>query len=147
MVAGFPVQDVRVRLFDGQHHSVDSSEMAFKIAGSMAFKDAMESAQAVLMEPIMTVTVTVPEESVGDVIGDLNSRRGRPLGMEPKGAVTEVKAEVPMAEMLSYAPDLRAITGGQGEFTMELARYEEIPAHIAQSVVQEAAREQEAVKA
>jgi elongation factor G len=147
VVAGFPVQDVRVRLFDGQHHSVDSSEMAFKIAGSMAFKDAMENAQAVLMEPIMTVTVTVPEESVGDVIGDLNSRRGRPLGMEPKGAVTEVKAEVPMAEMLTYAPDLRAITGGQGEYGMELARYEEIPAHIAQSVVQEAAREQEAVKA
>jgi elongation factor G len=147
VVAGFPVQDVRVRLFDGQHHSVDSSEMAFKIAGSMAFKDAMENAQAVLMEPIMTVTVAVPEESVGDVIGDLNSRRGRPLGMEPKGAVTEVKAEVPMAELLSYAPDLRAITGGQGEYTMELARYEEVPSHIAESVVQETRREQEAVKA
>jgi elongation factor G len=147
VVAGFPVQDVRVRLYDGQHHSVDSSEMAFKIAGSMAFKDAMENAQAVLMEPIMTVTVAVPEENVGDVIGDLNSRRGRPLGMEPKGSVTEVKAEVPMAEMLSYAPDLRAITGGQGEYSMELARYEEVPAHIAQSVVQETLREQEAVKA
>ena len=147
VVAGFPVQDVRVRLYDGQHHSVDSSEMAFKIAGSMAFKDAMENAQAVLMEPIMIATVTVPEQSVGDVIGDLNSRRGRPLGMEPKGSVTEVKAEVPMAELLSYAPDLRAITGGQGEYSMELARYEEIPAHIAQSVVQEVAREQEAVKA
>jgi elongation factor G len=147
VVAGFPVQDVRVRLYDGQHHSVDSSEMAFKIAGSMAFKDAMENAQAVLMEPIMTVTVAVPEENVGDVIGDLNSRRGRPLGMEPKGSVTEVKAEVPMAEMLSYAPDLRAITGGQGEYAMELARYEEVPAHIAQGVVQETLREQEAVKA
>jgi elongation factor G len=147
VVAGFPVQDVKVTLFDGQHHSVDSSEMAFKIAGSMAFKDAMENAQAVLMEPIMTVTVAVPEENVGDVIGDLNSRRGRPLGMEPKGSVTEVKAEVPMAEMLSYAPDLRAITGGQGEYSMELARYEEVPAHIAQSVVQETLREQEAVKA
>ena len=147
IVAGFPVQDVRVRLFDGQHHSVDSSEMAFKIAGSMAFKDAMENAQAVLMEPIMTVTVAVPEENVGDVIGDLNSRRGRPLGMEPKGSVTEVQAEVPMAEMLSYAPDLRAITGGQGEYSMELARYEEVPAHISQSVVQETLREQEAVKA
>jgi elongation factor G len=147
VVAGFPVQDVRVRLYDGQHHSVDSSEMAFKIAGSMAFKDAMENAQAVLMEPIMTVTVAVPEENVGDVIGDLNSRRGRPLGMEPKGSVTEVKAEVPMAEMLSYAPDLRAITGGQGEYSMELARYEEVPAHIAQTVVQETLREREAVGA
>ena len=148
VVAGFPVQDVRVRLFDGQHHSVDSSEMAFKIAGSMAFKDAMENAQAGADGADHDRRrCSVPEESVGDVIGDLNSRRGRPLGMEPKGSVTEVKAEVPMAEMLSYAPDLRAITGGQGEYTMELARYEEIPAHIAQSVVQEVAREQEAVKA
>jgi elongation factor G len=147
VVAGFPVQDVRVKLFDGQHHSVDSSEMAFKIAGSMAFKDAMEQAKPVLMEPIMTATVTVPEEYVGDVIGDLNSRRGRPLGMEPKGTVTEIKAEVPMAEMLSYAPDLRAITGGQGDYALDLARYEEVPSHVAQQVVQEAEREQEAVKA
>jgi elongation factor G len=146
VVAGFPVRDVRVRLYDGQHHSVDSSEMAFKIAGSMAFKDAMENAQPVLMEPIMTATVVVPEQYVGDVIGDLNSRRGRPLGMEPKGAVTEVKAEVPMAELLSYAPDLRAITGGQGEYAMELARYEQVPGHVAQQVMQEAAKE-EAVKA
>jgi elongation factor G len=145
--AGYPVKDLRVRLYDGQHHSVDSSEMAFKIAGSMAFKDAMENAQPVLMEPIMTVTVSVPEDSVGDVIGDLNSRRGRPLGMEPKGSVTEVKAEVPMSELLSYAPDLRAITGGRGEYTMELARYEEVPGHVAQQVVAQAEQEREAVKA
>jgi elongation factor G len=146
-VAGFPVRGVRVTVFDGQHHSVDSSEMAFKIAGSMAFKDAMENAQPTLMEPIMTVTVTVPEEYVGDVIGDLNSRRGRPLGMEPRGAVTEVKAEVPMAELLEYAPDLRAITGGQGEYGMDLARYEEVPGHVAQQVVQRTQEEKEAVKA
>jgi len=146
-VAGYPIQDVRVTLFDGQHHSVDSSEMAFKIAGSMAFKEAMEKAHPTLMEPIMTVTVTVPEEYVGDVIGDLNSRRGRPLGMEPKGTVTEIKAEVPMAEMLDYAPDLRAITGGQGEYSMDLARYEEVPGHVAQQVVQQAQQEKEAVKA
>ncbi len=146
-VAGFPVQGVRVRLFDGQHHSVDSSEMAFKVAGSMAFKDAMDSARPTLMEPIMNVVVTVPEDNVGDVIGDLNSRRGRPLGMEPKGAVTEVRAEVPMAELLEYAPDLRAITGGQGDYTMDLARYEEVPAHVAQQVVAQAEREREAVKA
>jgi elongation factor G len=146
-VAGFPVRGVRVTVFDGQHHSVDSSEMAFKIAGSMAFKDAMANAQPTLMEPIMTVTVTVPEEYVGDVIGDLNSRRGRPLGMEPRGAVTEVKAEVPMAELLEYAPDLRAITGGQGEYTMDLARYEEVPSHVAQQVVQRTQEEKEAVKA
>jgi elongation factor G len=146
-VAGYPIQDVKVTLYDGQHHSVDSSEMAFKVAGSMAFKDAMQKAQPTLMEPIMTVTVAVPEEYVGDVIGDLNSRRGRPLGMEPKGAVTEIKAEVPMSEMLEYAPDLRAITGGQGEYTMDLARYEEVPGHVAQQVVQQAQQEQEAVKA
>ena len=146
-LAGAPVQGVRVRLVDGSYHSVDSSEMAFKMAGSMAFKDAMENAQPTLMEPIMTVTVTVPEEYVGDVIGDLNSRRGRPLGMEPRGNVTEIKAEVPMAEMLDYAPDLRAITGGQGEYSMDLARYEEVPGHVAQQVVQQAQQEKEAVKA
>ena len=94
----------------------------------------------------MLVTVSVPEETVGDVIGDLNSRRGRPLGMEPVGAMTEVKAEVPMSEMLSYAPDLRAITGGQGELTMEFARYEEVPAHLAGKVVEQARTEEEAVR-
>jgi elongation factor G len=147
ILAGYPVKDVRVRLYDGQHHSVDSSEMAFKIAGSMAFKDAMERAAPALMEPIMTVSVFVPEESVGDVIGDLNSRRGRMLGMEPRGGVTEIKAEVPMAELLEYAPDLRAITAGRGEYSMELARYEEVPGHVAQQVVARAQQEQEAVKA
>ena len=146
VVAGYPVKDVRVRLFDGQHHTVDSSEIAFKLAGSLAMKQALEQADPVLLEPIMTVTVSVPEDSVGDVIGDLNSRRGRPLGMEPVGAMTEVKAEVPMAEMLSYAPHLRAITGGQGEFTMEFARYEEIPGHLAGKVVEEARAAEEAVR-
>jgi len=145
-VAGYPVKDVRVRLYDGSYHTVDSSEMAFKIAGSMAFKQAMEKASPVLLEPIMTATVSVPEDSVGDVIGDLNSRRGRPLGMEPKGSMTEVKAEVPMAEMLSYAPDLRAITGGRGEYTMEFARYEQVPAHLAAKVVAQVAEEGEAVR-
>jgi elongation factor G len=147
VVAGYPVKDVRVRLYDGSFHSVDSSEMAFKIAGSMAFKKAAEEAGPVLLEPIMTVTVSVPEESVGDVIGDLNGRRGRPLGMEPKGSMTEVKAEVPMAEMLSYAPDLRAITGGRGDYSMEVARYEEVPAHLAQKVIAAAQEEAEPVKA
>jgi elongation factor G len=147
VVAGYPLKGVRVELYDGSYHSVDSSEMAFKIAGSMAFKDAASNAGAVLLEPIMTVTLSVPDDSVGDVIGDLNSRRGRPLGMEPKGGMTEVKAEVPMSEMLTYAPDLRAITGGQGDYTMDLARYEEVPAHLAQKVISEASKEQEAVKA
>jgi elongation factor G len=146
-VAGYPVQGVRVRLFDGKFHPVDSSEMAFKIAGSMAFKDAMQQAGPVLLEPIMTVTLNVPEDAVGDVIGDLNSRRGHPLGMEPKGHMTEIKAEVPMAEMLSYAPDLRSITGGRADYTMELARYEEVPGHLAQQVVNSAKSDQEAVSA
>jgi elongation factor G len=147
VLAGYPVKDVRVRLYDGQHHSVDSSEMAFKIAGSMAFKQAAGQADPVLLEPIMKMTISVPEDVVGDVIGDLNSRRGRPLGMEPKGSVTEVKAEVPMAEVLDYAPDLRAITGGRGDYTMEFERYEEIPAHLAQKVIAEAKTDEEKVKA
>ena len=148
VVAGYPVKDVRVRLYDGSYHTVDSSEMAFKVAGSLAMKQAMEQAGPVLLEPIMLVTVNAPEDSVGDVIGDLNSRRGRPLGMEPVGAgMTEVKAEVPMSEMLSYAPDLRSITGGQGEFTMDFLRYEEVPGHLAGKVVDEARSEKEAVKA
>ncbi len=146
VVAGYPVKGVRVRLYDGAFHSVDSSELAFKLAGSLAMREAMQAAAPVLLEPIMTVTVSVPEESVGDVIGDLNSRRGRPLGMQPSGGgMTEVKAEVPMAEMLAYAPDLRSITGGQGEFTMEFLRYEEVPSHLAGKVVSEA--RQETVKA
>jgi elongation factor G len=147
-VAGYPVKGVRVRVYDGSYHTVDSSEMAFKVAGSQAMKQALEQASPVLLEPIMLVTVNAPEDTVGDVIGDLNSRRGRPLGMEPVGAgMTEIKAEVPMAEMLSYAPDLRSITGGQGEFTMEFERYEEVPGHLAAKVVDEARAEREAVKA
>jgi elongation factor G len=147
-VAGYPVKGVRVRLYDGSYHTVDSSEMAFKVAGSQAMKQALSEAGAVLLEPIMLVTVNAPEDTVGDVIGDLNSRRGRPLGMEPVGAgMTEIKAEVPMAEMLSYAPDLRSITGGQGEFTMEFDHYEEVPGHLAAKVVDEARAEREAVKA
>ena len=147
-VAGYPVKDVRVRLYDGSYHSVDSSEMAFKVAGSLAMKQALADAAPVLLEPIMLVTVSVPEDAVGDVIGDLNSRRGRPMGMEPAGAgMTEIKAEAPMAEMLSYAPDLRSITGGQGEYSMEFARYEEVPGHLANKVVADARAEREAVKA
>jgi elongation factor G len=139
VVAGYPVKGVRVRLFDGSYHSVDSSEMAFKLAGSLAMRQALEQADPVLLEPIMLVTASVPDESVGDVMGDLSSRRGRPLGTEAVGGMTEVKAEVPMAELLSYAPDLRSLTGGQGEYTLEFVRYEEVPAHLAQKVVAAAA--------
>jgi elongation factor G len=147
VVAGFPVKGVRVRLYDGSYHSVDSSEMAFKMAGSIAMKEALAQAGAVLLEPIMLVTLSVPDDAVGDVIGDLNSRRGRPQGMEPVGGMTEVKAEVPMSEMLTYAPDLRALTGGQGDYTMDFLRYEEVPAHLAQKVISDAKAEEEAVSA
>jgi elongation factor G len=148
VLAGYPIKDLKVRLYDGQHHTVDSSEMAFKIAGSLAFKQAAAEADPYLLEPIMRMTIAVPEETVGDVVGDLNSRRGRPLGMEPKGTVTEIKAEVPMAEVLDYAPDLRAITGGRGDYTMEFLRYEEVPSHVAQKVIAAAkAAEEEKVSA
>ena len=138
VVAGFPVKGVRVRLYDGSYHTVDSSEMAFKIAGSIAMRQALEQAGPVLLEPIMLVSASVPEANVGDVMGDLSSRRGRPLGTEGAGGMTEVKAEVPMSELLTYAPDLRSITGGQGEYTLEFLRYEEMPAHLAQKIVQKA---------
>jgi elongation factor G len=142
-VAGFPVKGVRVKLFDGSYHTVDSSEMAFKLAGSLAMRQAMEQATPVVLEPIMMITASVPEHSVGDVMGDLSSRRGRPLGTEAVGGMTEVKAEVPMSEVLSYAPDLRSLTGGQGEYTLEFLRYEEMPAHLAGKVVAKARQEDE----
>ncbi|MDQ3768766.1 MAG: elongation factor G, partial [Actinomycetota bacterium] len=135
-VAGAPVRGVRARVVDGSHHTVDSSEMAFKLAGSIAMKEALAQAHPVLLEPIMAVRLSVPDECVGDIIGDLSSRRGRPQGMEPAGRMTEVRAEVPMAEMLTYAPDLRALTGGRGEYTMELERYEEMPHALAERVVE-----------
>jgi elongation factor G len=147
VLAGYPVKGVRVRLFDGQYHTVDSSEIAFKLAGLQAMKQALEQADPVLLEPIMLVTLSVPDTYVGDVIGDLNSRRGRPLGMEPTGAMTEIKAEVPMSEMLTYAPDLRSITGGQGDYTLEFLRYEEVPGHLAQKVVEQAGEERTATHA
>jgi elongation factor G len=141
-VAGYPVKGVRVTLFDGSYHSVDSSEMAFKLAGALAMRQALEQAGSVLLEPIMLVTCSVPDAAVGDVMGDLSSRRGRPLGTEAVGGMTEVKAEVPMAEMLSYAPDLRSLTGGQGEYSLEFLRYEEVPAHLAGKVVAKAREEE-----
>ena len=147
MVAGYPVIDVRVTLVDGSYHDVDSSDMAFKIAGSMAFKKAMQEAKPVLLEPIMNVAVRVPEDQMGDIIGDLNSKRARIQGMEPGGAGTSVvRAQVPMAEMLRYASDLRSITGGRGTFEMEFSHYDEVPAHIAERVITEAKKQKEAVE-
>jgi len=126
-LAGFPVQDFSVTLYDGSHHSVDSSEMAFKIAGSMAFKKACEAASPVLLEPVMEMEITVPDECVGDVIGDMNSRRGKVLGMDPKASSQVVKAQAPMSEVLKYAPELRSMAADRGRFTMEVSHYEEGP--------------------
>ncbi len=146
-LAGAPVQGVRVRLVDGSYHTVDSSEMAFKIAGSMAWKDAYMQADPVLLEPIMELEVTVPDEAVGAVNGDLNSRRGRLLGMEPAAGMTTVKAEVPMAELLTYSQSLTSMTGGRGDYSMHFLRYEEVPAHVAQKVIEETRKVREAAHA
>jgi elongation factor G len=148
MVAGYPVVDVRVTLVDGSYHDVDSSEMAFKIAGSMAFKKAMQEAKPVLLEPIMDVAVQVPEDQMGDIIGDLNSKRARIQGMEPGAdGMSIVRAQVPMSEMLRYASDLRSITGGRGAFEIQFSHYDEVPAHIADRVIAEARKQKEAVEA
>ena len=143
ILAGFPVTDFRAIVYDGSYHDVDSSDMAFKIAASMGFKKGMEQSQPTLLEPIMKVEVIIPEEFVGDVMGDMNARRGKIMGVEAKGHNQVVKAVVPMAEMLKYAPDLRSMTGGRGTFTMEFSHYEEVPAHIGQKVIEAAAKEKE----
>ena len=136
-IAGCPVVDFKVRLYDGSYHTVDSSEMAFKVAGSLAFKKAIESLKPVLLEPIVLLCVSVPDEYMGDVIGDLSSRRGKVLGSDSQVGITEIKAHIPMSEVLRYAPDLRSITGGQGVFTMEFDHYEEAPQPIVDKVIAE----------
>ena len=146
-LAGAPVQGVRVELVDGSYHTVDSSEMAFKIAGSMAWKEAYMNADPVLLEPIMELEVSVPDDVVGAVNGDLNSRRGRLQGMEPIGGLTTIKAEVPMAELLTYAQSLTSMTSGRGDYSMHFLRYEEVPTHVAQKVIDETKRERETAKA
>jgi elongation factor G len=137
IVAGFPCVDFKATLDDGSFHAVDSSEMAFKIAGSLAFKKACEQANPVLLEPIMKVTVTTPDEFMGDIMGDLNGRRGRVLGVDTAGKYQVINAEVPMAEFLTYAPDLRSMTGGRGIYVMEFSRYDEVPAHLAEKIIAE----------
>jgi len=138
VIAGYPVVDVKVRLYDGSYHAVDSSEMAFKIAGSLGFAKAVEQADPVLLEPIMNVEVVAPEENMGDIMGDLSSRRGRPQGSESMGEMHAIRAQVPLAEMLSYAPQLRSMTGGRGSYTMEVDHYDEVPAHLAEKIIEEA---------
>ncbi len=143
VLAGYPVVDVKVRFYDGKSHEVDSSEMAFKIAAIMAFKKGVQEATPVLLEPIMKVEVTAPDENIGDVIGDLNSRRGRVLRVDSKGNYQIIQANVPMSEMLKYAPDLNSKTGGRGTFTMEFSHYEEVPAQMAEKVIAQAKKDKE----
>jgi elongation factor G len=141
VVAGFPMVDFQVELFDGQYHDVDSSEMSFKIAGSLAFKDAMAKCRPTLLEPVMKVDISVPEEFAGTIMGDLSSRRGRPQGMEPRGTAQLIRAEVPLSEMLAYDAELTSMTGGRGSYHMELSHYDEVPSHIQDKVVQAARAE------
>ncbi len=137
VLAGYPVVDCKVTLYDGSYHEVDSSEMAFKIAGSMAFKEAMRKADPVILEPIMEVTVNTPEEYMGDVIGDLNSRRGQIRGMEAVFGAQEIRALVPLSEMFGYSTDLRSKTQGRGNYTMEPHSYVEVPKNIADKIISE----------
>jgi elongation factor G len=134
--AGYPVVDLKVTLFDGSYHEVDSSEMAFKIAGSLAIKDAFAKADPTILEPIMRVEVTMPEEFMGDVIGDLNSRRGQIEGMESRGSTQVVRAFVPLAQMFGYVTDLRSMTQGRATSSMEFSHYAEVPASLASELVQ-----------
>jgi elongation factor G len=134
-LAGYPMVDVKVTLFDGSYHDVDSSEIAFKIAGSMAFKEAARKASPVLLEPIMSVEVVVPEDFMGDVIGDLNSRRGRVLGMDTRPAAQAIDARVPLAQMFGYATDLRSMTQGRATYTMQFSHYEPVPANVAEGII------------
>src|SRR6266850_8133345 len=139
ILAGYPIVDVRAKLYFGSYHDVDSSEMSFKIAGRLAFKAAYDHCRPVLLEPITTITVIVPDDYMGDVIGDLNSRRGKVLGAEPRGNGQQViRAHVPMSEVLRYAPDLRSMTSGRGDFELEFSHYEEVPGHIAEKIIKEA---------
>jgi elongation factor G len=144
ILAGYPVVNIKATLFDGSYHPVDSNEMAFKIAASLAFKKGMEAANPILLEPIVRVEVNIPEDYMGDIMGDINKRRGRILGMEQQEDGSQlVIAEVPHAEMFEYAIDLRSMTQARGSFTMEFVRYEEVPAEIAQKVIEEAKAEKE----
>jgi elongation factor G len=144
IIAGYPATDIRVTLYDGSYHEVDSSEMAFKIAGSLGFKEGAKQVKPTLLEPIMKMEVIVPEEYMGDIIGDLNSRRGRVLGMESQRGMQKINALVPMAEVLKYAPALTSMTGGQGSYSMEFDHYDELPGQLQEKIVEEAQKAKEA---
>ena len=135
MLAGYPLVDIRARLTYGSYHDVDSSEMAFKIAGSMALKEAARKAKPVLLEPVMAVEVVTPEDYMGDVIGDLNARRGQVEGMEQRGTAQAIKAKVPLAQMFGYVGDLRSRTQGRASYTMQFDSYQQVPESIAQEII------------
>ncbi len=143
VIAGYPVVDFRINLTFGSYHTVDSSEMAFKIAGSMAFQKGVMECQPILLEPIVNIDIEVPDEYMGDVIGDLNSRRGRVQGMDTNGTNQVIKGQVPLAEILKYAPDLRSMTSGRGNFTYTESHYEEVPSYIAEKIIAESKKEEE----
>jgi elongation factor G len=135
VVAGYPVTDVKVTLFDGKYHDVDSDSRSFEIAGSKGFQQGFKEAKPVLLEPIMVMEITCPDENMGDIMGDINSRRGRVLGMESKGKNQIIKAQVPMSETLKYSADLRSMTGGRGAFSLGFSHYDELPSHLADKVI------------
>jgi len=143
VLAGYPVTDLKVKLYDGSYHSVDSSDIAFKLASSHAVRKGVSEGQPVLLEPIMNVQVTIPDSFTGDVMGDLNGKRAKVLGMTPGDGINVIDAQVPLAEMLRYAIDLRSITQGRGGYTMEFSHYEEVPQHVAQRIISESKKESE----
>jgi elongation factor G len=144
ILAGFPVSNIKVTLVDGSYHDVDSSEMAFKIAANLAFKKACEQAKPVLLEPVMDVDILVPDQFMGDIMGDINTKRGRIMGMEKQGKRQLIHAQAPLTEMHRYAIDLKSITQGRGKFTMKFAKYEEVPGNIAEKVIAQIKAEKEA---
>ncbi len=145
-LAGYPMVDFRVTVFDGSYHDVDSNELSFKMAGSLAFKDAMSRAKPTLREPVMNVEVYTPSDFAGDLMGDLNGRRGRISGMDSRGAMTIIKAQVPMAEMLTYEQHLTSATGGRGSYHMEYSHYDEVPSHLQAKIVAHAKAERAGVE-
>jgi elongation factor G len=143
VLAGYPVTGISCTLYDGSYHDVDSSEMAFKMAASIAYKTGCANANPVLLEPVYSVEIIVPDDYMGDVIGDINKRRGRVLGMTPEASGQRIDGEIPLAEMFSYAKDLRAMTQGRGVYKMEFARYEEVPQMLAQKIAAAAQKDNE----
>jgi elongation factor G len=148
VLAGYPVVSVKAVLYDGSFHPVDSSEMAFKLASSQAFKEGLKMGRPVLLEPVMTLQITVPDNYTGDIMSDLNGRRGRVLGMNPQGnGFTVIEAHAPLAEVQRYVSDLRSVTQGRGAFHMEFDHYEQVPAHVADKVIEEARKHREEANA